>query len=203
MTGKTKPFVYRESVRDYLESPDIRHAVNLLLDRKIGYMPQAFTPKEIADFYKACMAARQTQIDFVQDMVDMWHQVWPTLGGDWKPVPHDPADEELTLDPTVRWSEGFFERRFELKAKGIRADMWLFLANNEASTTDVELGCGLWSGKEPIFKKGSEPDGWEWVKDYKVFRYTNDEIVYRDGLDLAVFRKAAQAAIRLIKSLSA
>ena len=203
MTGKTKPFVYRESVRDYLESPDIRHAVNLLLDRKIGYMPQAFTPKEIADFYKACMAARQTQIDFVRDMVDMWHQVWPTLGGDWKPVPHDPADEELTLDPTVRWSEGFFERRFELKAKGIRADMWLFLADNEASTTDVELGCGLWSGKRPIFKKGSEPDGWEWVKDYKVFRYTNDEIVYRDGLDLAVFRKAAQAAITLIKSLAA
>ena len=203
MTGKTKPFVYRESVRDYLESPDIRHAVNLLLDRKIGYMPQAFTPEEIADFYKACMAARQTQIDFVRDMVDMWHQVWPTLGGDWKPVPHDPADEELTLDPTVRWSEGFFERRFELKAKGIRADMWLFLADNEASTTDVKLGCGLWSGKRPIFKKGSEPDGWEWVKDYKVFRYTNDEIVYRDGLDLAVFRKAAQAAITLIKSLAA
>lgn len=199
MTGKTKPFVYRESVLTYLESPEVRHAVNLLLDRKIGYMPQAFTPKEISNFYKACLAARQTQIDFVQDMVDMWHQVWPGLCGDWKPVPHDPAVDDLSLDPVVRWSEGYFERRFELKAEGVRADMWLYLGANEASTSDVELGCGLWRGSSSLFKKGSPPEGWTWDKDAKVYRYTTDEVGYRDGLDLAAFRKAAQAVVRLIK----
>lgn len=203
MTGKPKPFVYRESVRSYLESPEVRHAVNLLLDRKIGYMPEAFTAKQITDFYKACLAARQTQIEFVQDMVDMWHQVWPALGGDWQPVPHDPAVDDLSLDPVVRWSEGYFERRFELKPRGIRADMWLYLGSNEATTSDVELGCGLWSGSRPLFKSGSKPLGWIWDKDDKVFRYTHDEAVYRDGLDLSLFRKAALAAVRLIKSTAA
>lgn len=200
MTGKLKPFVYRESVRNYLESPEVRHAVNLLLDRKIGYMPQAFTAKEIADFYKACLAARQTQIEFVQDMVDMWDQVWPALGEDWQSVLHDPAVDDLSLDPVVRWSEGYFERRFELKERGIWVGMWLFLGANEATTSDVELGCGLWNGSKPLFKSGGKPDGWTWDKDEKVFRYTHDEAIYRDGLDLSAFHEAAKAAVRLIES---
>lgn len=202
MTGKIRPFVYRESVRTYLRSPEVRHAVNLLLDRKIGYMPQAFAPKEIADFYKACLAARQTQIDFVQDMVDMWHDIWPVLKDPWQQVPFDPASEELTLDPAVRWAEGYFQRSFRLAGMNLDAHMWLILGGNEARMTDVELGFSLLKNGRTLLSKDIIPS-WRWDKTDKLFRYDVDDAEYRDGLDLTKFRKAAQAAVRLIKRFEA
>lgn len=200
MKEKTEPFKYRESVRAYLERPDVRHAVNLLLDRKIGFMPKAFTTEEISDFYTACMAARQTQIDFVQDMVDMWHRVWgrEPLGDDWTPVPNDPAIEDLTLDPTVRWSTNHFERRFEYN-KRLRVDLWLYLGSNDANPNDVELGCDLWRDGRQCLKASECPVLWRWDKAARRIRYENDGPQYSDGLKLDKLKAAAQQAVRLIK----
>ena len=204
MTGKIESFVYRESVRSYLEESDVRHAVDLLLASKIAYMPQDFTHMQIADFYKACLAARQTQIEFAHDMADLWAHIWSGLPDFWQPVLLDPTDKALTLEPVVRWDEGYFQRSYDLKGTKIRADLWLYLGSNQASTSDVELGCALWDESGSLLKRGNMPEGWTWHVDNEdeSILYTNDKIKYQSGLDLASFKEAAEAAITLIDKLT-
>ncbi len=198
MTDYSDRFVFRESVLGYLDKPEVRHAVNLLLDRKIGYLPQAFDQTQVTDFYTACLAARQTQIEFVQDMADLWHRIWRAPQG-WTPVPLDPADEELSLDPTIRWTEEYFQRNF--KYNGYRAKLWLWLAANRKEPSDLELGFEVIKGSTSVLKKGDAPPGWTWDEDEEYFCWPDDEICYDDGLDLGPFRAAAGAALKRIEQL--
>lgn len=202
MTGDSQPFRYRESVQAYFESPEVRFAVDQLLARKMSFIPEAFTSNEVADFYKACLAARQTQIDFAQDMFDLWHRIWPELGAGWQPVPYDPADEELSLDPQVRWEEGYFQRNFLLRGTGITAGMWLFLRPSAPSGSEIELGCFLTQGNRTLFKKSNVTHGWSWEKENEYFEFSNDVVVSQTGLDLTSLRAAAQLAVNLIEKLA-
>jgi hypothetical protein len=199
MTTDTEDrFVFRDSVLSYLEKPEVRHAVNLLLDRKIGYLPQVFDHGQITDFYTACLAARQTQIEFVQDMADLWHRIWRAPKG-WTPVPLDPADEELSLDPVVRWDEQYFQCDFELKSEGYRAKLWLWLASNRKEPSDVELGVDVMKGDITVLRKGGLPAPWKWEDEQ--FTWEDETIRYADGLELAPFRAAAEAALKRIEQL--
>ncbi|PXW73720.1 hypothetical protein C7451_1095 [Blastomonas natatoria] len=194
MTDTADRFVFRESVLSYLEKPEIRHAVNLLLDRKIGYLPQVFDHGQITDFYTACLAARQTQIEFVMDMADLWHRIWRAPKG-WTPVPLDPADEDLNLDPVVRWDEQYFQCDFELKSKGMRASLWLWLTD----LSEVELGVDVMEGDITVLRKGGLPSPWKWEDEQ--FSWEDKTIRYANGLDLAPFRAAAEAALERIERL--
>lgn len=202
MTLVAKPFVYRESVQAYFESAEVRFPVDQLLTRKMKYVPQTFTGEEVSDFYKACLAARQTQIDYAQDMFDLWHCIWPDLGASWKPAPYDPADDELSLDPQIRWDEGYFQRSFDLGGKGLRASLWLFLSSSSPNGSEIELGCTLMQGARSLFKKGKVLDGWEWDKHNNGFEFSSDVAVSDNGLDLEPFVEAAQRAVGFIEDVA-
>lgn len=202
MTVVSQPFMYRESVQAYFESAEVRFAVDQLLAKKMSYVPQAFKPEEVADFYKACLAARQTQIDFAQDMYDLWHCIWPELGAEWQPVPYDPADEELSLDPQVRWEEGYFQRNFIRPGTGIMVAIWLYLSSMPPSGSEIVLGCLLKTEKRSLFNKGNVPDGWSWDKDSQWFELTLEMVHGRNGVDLGPLTKAARLVVNLVNELT-
>jgi hypothetical protein len=199
MTAQTGPFRYPESLEAYFENAEVRFPVDQLLAKKMSFVPQVFTSGEVTDFYKACLAARQTQVDYAQTLFDLWHRIWPGLGADWEPAPYDPGDKELTLDPQVRWEQQYFQRSFDLKGKRLRANLWLFLTPSSPSGSEIELGCTLVQGSKWLLKKGSMPDGWSWDKDNEGFQFSADVVVAADGLDLVPFAEAARSAVSFIE----
>lgn len=202
MTETTKPFVYRESVQAFFGSAEVRFSVDQLLAKKIKYVPQTFTRGEVSDFYKACLAARQTQIDFAHDMFDLWHSIWPDLGPNWQPVPYDPGDEELNLDPLVRWEEDYFQRNFALQGNGLRASLWIILSSSSSTGSEIDLGCTLTQGARSLFKRINVPDGWSWDRDDETFRFSTEAGVSANGLDLAPFIAAAENVVDVIHELA-
>jgi hypothetical protein len=198
----SQPFMYRESVQAYFESAEVRFAVDQLLAKKMSYVPQAFRPEEIADFYRASLAARQTQIDFAQDMYDLWHCIWPELGAEWQSVPYDPADEELSLDPQVRWEERYFQRNFIRPGTGIMVAIWLFLSPTPPSGSEIVLGCLLRTGNRSLFNKVNVPDGWSWNKDSQFLEFSSEMVHDRNGIDLAPLRMAARLVVNLVNELT-
>jgi hypothetical protein len=199
MTESETPFFYRESVQVYFDSEEVRFAVGQLLARKMKYVPQTFSAGEVSDFYRACLAARQTQIDYALDMFDLWHRIWPTLGVDWQPAPYDPSDADLSLDPQIRWDEGYFQRDFRKPGTDISAHMWMFLSSKAPNGSEIELGCTLVNGSKSLLKKGSMPEGWSWDKDNEGFQFSADVAVAADGLDLTPFVEAAKRAASFIE----
>lgn len=201
MSEIAERFVYRESVRTYFRSAEVRFPVQQLLARKTKYVPQTFSRDEVADFYKACLAARQTQIDYALDMFDLWHCIWPDLGPGWQPVPYDPADDELTLDAQVRWDLEYFQRNFELREKHTTVSMWLFLSSKSPNASEISLGCSLRMGKRSLFGTGNIPNGWSWDKETEAFEFSFDADGADDGFDLTLLIMAAQRAVHLIEIL--
>ncbi len=202
MTENKTPFFYRESVQAYFDSAEVRFAVDQLLARKMKYVPQSFDAGEVADFYRACLAARQTQIDFVQDMIDLWHLIWPDLGKSWHAAPYDPGDEELTLDPQVRWDESYFQRSFDRKGKGIRAALWVYLSSKSPAGSEIKLGYSLFRGAQSLARKANRPEGWSWDNDYKCHRFSTESGVSQNDLTLAPFVDAAQRAVSVIEAVA-
>lgn len=202
MIGIAKPFVYRESVQAYFGSAEVRFPVDQLLAKKMSFVPQTFTLGEVSDFYKACLAARQTQIDYAQDMFDLWHRIWPEMVPSWQPVPYDSGDEDLSLDPLVRWENNFFQRNFFLPRIGIKANLWIWLSLSSPRGSEVGIGCTLMKGAQTMFKKSNVPEGWSWDKDDKRFTFSTDAGVNENGLDLAPFIAAAQRVMSVIDELA-
>jgi len=199
MTENETPFVYRDSVQAYFDNQEVRFAVDQLVARKIKYVPQTFSAGEVSDFYSACLAARQTQIDYALDIFDLWHRIWPELGAGWQPAPYDPSDDDLSLDPQVRWDEGYFQRDFRKSGTDVTVYKWLFLSSKAQNGSEIELGCTLVQGSKRVLKKGSMPDGWSWDKDNEGFQFSADVVAAADGLDLAPFVEAARRAVSFIE----
>lgn len=199
MSEDKTPFFYRDSVQAYFENSEVRFAVDQLLARKIKYVPQTFSAGEVSDFYKACLAARQTQIDYALDIFDLWHRIWPELGGNWQAAPYDPSDDDLSLDPQVRWDEGYFQRDFRKPGTDITVYLWLFLSSKAQNGSEIELGFTVVQGSKRSLKKGSMPDGWSWDKDNEGFQFAADVAVSDNGFDLAPFAEAAHRAVSFIK----
>lgn len=194
-------FKYQPGVKAYLEDAAIRQATGLLLEGKIPYAPQ--TPDEWGEvsscFYSACLAARQTQIEYAQDVYRLWHAIWEPLPAPWDAAPPEPKDPETSLDPVTRWEESCFLRRFTVKSQSLVADLWVCLDFNADGLDDVELGFGV-RKDDGTMLAASNLRSWRFDKDDENLRYCCKGLEYKEGLDLTELKGAAEQAMSVIKT---
>lgn len=149
-----------QSVAAYLDSPSLQKAVPLLIKR-VSFVPDDFDWSEGHAFYRACLAARQTQIDYADALLSMWEAVWTVPDRDmWDAVEPDSGDNELTLDPGIRWDNGYFLRRFERKRDSLMLDLGVSFAQDKAMA-EMWVGFNVWQGEESRLDADAL-NGWEY-----------------------------------------
>lgn len=195
-----KLFRFSESVETFYRDKRVRSAVELLIDQKIVFAPEKDDWDQVETFYNACLSARQTQIEFAKDLFRLWTAIWSGFPQEWKPVAADPKDEELSLDPTIRWGSDYFERHFRLQ-HGKTFTAWVAIGDDdEREMRDVRMCFDVRKGDKSLIKRSSldavaKLPGWVFKDDAMRKANTAD---YVDGLDLSCFRAEAQKVFTFV-----
>ena len=189
-------FAFSESVVQFYTRPELRAAVELLIDEAFVFPPDKDDWGRVETYYDACLAAQQTKIEFAKDMFLLWTAVWQPIPGDWTPVAAKAKDEELSLDPDIRWEEAYFERQFRFGG-GLTAAHWISFDEDE-----VELVFTLKRNDRVLrsalrANKGEQLTNWVFKND--AIRLIIDK-PYIAGLDLVSLKAETKAAIDFIKN---
>ncbi|WP_439571848.1 hypothetical protein [Sphingomonas sp.] len=187
-----------ESVLAYHQQPSVRAAVDLLLSKQRPAIPEDLGWGEMQSFYRACLAARQTQFEHAMLLEEMWRAVWPIPDRAWTPLPpHKPGRSDLSPDPANIWEDSF-GRRF------VQPSLALELAVSLNDVTGFQLGIGMWRGKndEENLLETEAPDGWASEHGYD-FIWTQHQIVpLSEDISLEPFKRWTEEAMGLVSRLT-
>lgn len=130
-----------ESVHRYCTDDRIRSAVDLLLSRKSPKMPDGLQWNEVQDFYRACLAAQQTQIEWALALESVWTAIFADQTVGWRPssISQQTKDSSIRLDVEYLWENGEFTRDL------VRADHYLQALVELHSDNGLRIAMGLWS----------------------------------------------------------
>lgn len=132
-----------ESVRAYFERPELRTAVDLLVSNDRPDVPEGIAWPELPQFYRAILAARQTQVDYALLLAEAWDAVWDEPGNGWQACsPQAPGRRDASVSLETVWHEGCFTRRF---IKGRHA---LELCAYLEDRSGFQFGIGLFEGRK-------------------------------------------------------
>lgn len=185
-----------ESVRAYSERPDIRTAVDLLLSKDTPEVPETLEWGELSSFYRAVLAAHQTQIDFAVLLNDVWSAVWGQPGHAWiARLPRKPGSKALAVSPRNVWDEGCFTRGFD------NSSLWLELSVCLEDPSGFQLGLALEREGESLLKDGML-DGWDMDGSDYLWSATGLATLAEE-VDLRSLEEQASKALQLINSMNA
>ncbi|WP_422356995.1 hypothetical protein [Qipengyuania flava] len=191
-------FAFSESVVQFYTRPELRAAVELLVDDAFVFPPDKDDWGRVETYYDACLAAQQTKIELAKDMHRLWISVWKPIPEDWVSVAAKAKDQELSLDPDIRWDEGYFERHFRF-GNGLTAAIWVSFDDDEVELAfTIKRNNGVLTSALQS-KKGENLPNWVFKND--AVRLAVDK-PYASGLDLIFMQAEAEAAIEFIKSYS-
>lgn len=189
-------FAFSESVVQFYTRPELRAAVELLVDDAFVFPPDTDDWGRVETYYDACLAAQQTKIEFAKDMHRLWNAVWNPVPGDWNPVAAKAKDAELSLDPDLRWDEGYFERHFRFDDR-LTAALWVSFDEDEVELAfTVKRNDGILRSTLRSEKESALPN---WVFKSNAIRLAVEK-PYAAGLDLVSLRTETKAAIDFIKN---
>ena len=98
-----------DSVRDYLQDPAIRFAVDALLALRPDKMPPDLELHELPTYLAARSAAEMTRYEFAATSYQLWSAVWAPLLEDWEPARFDELmANAMAVSPTQCWEEKGF-----------------------------------------------------------------------------------------------
>jgi hypothetical protein len=175
----------------------------LLVDEAFVFAPDTAADwGKVGAYYDACLAARQTKVEYAKDMFRLWSAIWQDVPKEWSPVPPKPKDETLSLNPDLRWDEGYFERHFRL-ADGMIAALWVAFGDDGKELDTVEVVFNLQRDNRALRKTLQT----EVAKKLPMWRYKHDALrmsnntPYVGQLDVGPLRKHAKEALTVIASL--
>lgn len=101
-----------EGVHQYMTRSRVRSAVDLLLSGKSPKTPDGLQWEELQDFYRACLAAQQTRIEWAMTLDLVWRAVFADQVPDWRPsgIKQQFDDSDLRVDVQHLWDMGEFAR---------------------------------------------------------------------------------------------
>ncbi|MDP5281417.1 hypothetical protein Q9Q95_21000 [Sphingomonas sp. DG1-23] len=191
-------FHFSPSVEAYYKNDKVRSAVNLIVDQGLVFAPESNEWDQVETYYDAVVSALQTQVDLAKDMFRLWMAVWGDYPRDWKPLPADPKDEELSLDPQLRWDGEYFERHFTRSGRTIK--LWVMPGEEPDALGKTEIAFDVTHGARSLLKKGLA-----WPASRAGWRFSDGAmrlksgVGYADGLDLTSFKAAATEALAFLK----
>ena len=189
-------FAFSESIVQFYTRPELRAAVELLVDDAFVFPPDKDDWGRVETYYDACLAAQQTKIEFAKDMYCLWNAVWNPVPDEWNPVAAKAKDAELSLDPDLRWDEGYFERHFRFDDR-LTAALWVAFDEDEVELAfTVKRNDGILRSALRSKKEGALPN---WFFKSDAIRFVVEK-PYAAGLDLVSLRTETKAAIDFIKN---
>lgn len=190
-------FRYSESVEAFYTDKKVQAAVKLLVNNGFVFAPERDEWGEGEAYYDACLAAAQTKIEFAKDLYRLWSAVWRNIPTDWVAVPADAKDEELSLDPELRWEGDHFTRHFRFR--GHIVELWVELDYDDRQLDGTFIGLDLLKGSRSQLKRGAI-----WSDRPATWKFENAALrlflpkSYKQGFDLTPLRKGAEEAINFI-----
>lgn len=183
-----------ESVHRFCKDSRTASAVELLLSGKSPKVPDGLQWDELEDFYRACLAAQQTRIEWSITMWRLWETVFADLHSGWRPstIARQADDSDIDLGIESLWQEGEFTRDFT------RGDFYLELQIEFVSDEGVRAKVSLWrNGSAAVLS----PQGTEIVDDRVCSRWL--QIEDDSELDLSSLRETARLVIEQANSVVA
>ena len=176
-----------ESVHRYCTDARIASAVDILLSGKAPKMPDRLQWDELEDFYRACLAAQQTRIEWAIAMNGLWDAIFANQIDSWRPstIDQQAEDSEIRLDAEYLWTEGEFTRDFT------RGDFSIQLQVEFISDEGIRANALLWNSGKTV--RVPLPEGAELVGDWTCSAWL--PIGKMPDLDLDQIRSQTQAAI--------
>ena len=190
----TDRFIFSESVVQFYTKPELRSAVEMLIDDAFVFSPDSSDWDRVETYYDACLAAQQTKIQFAMDMYRVWQAAWARVPEGWSHVAAKAKDTELSLDPDIRWDESYFERQFRF-GDGLTAALWVVFDDDE-----IEMAFQVKRNDRALRNKlkAARPErlsAWKFESD--AIRLTLKD-PYAAGIDLVSLREETSAAIQFI-----
>ena len=186
------------SVLAYYQQPDVQTAVKLLLSAEGGRKKSPATAtlrwKDIPDYYRALLAARQSPVEFAIFVEALWRQVWTDIPAIWKASakPGDPPRPDLSVDVANIWLEKGFGRQF--KHRDFTLELYAYLTLEDG----FQLGMSLGDEEADVILSPELLDGWTRDDDYDTF-WTQEEVVpLAEAIPIEPFRKWTDQAWQAI-----
>lgn len=150
-----------ESVHRYCTDARIASAVDILLSGKAPKVPDRLQWDELEDFYRACLAAQQTRIEWAIAMTGLWDAIFADQTDSWRPstIDQQAEDSEIRLDAEHLWTDGEFTRDFT------RGDFSLQLQVEFISDEGIRANTLLWTNGKTVqvpLPEGAELGG-DWT----------------------------------------
>jgi hypothetical protein len=181
-----------ESVHRYLTSSRLQSAVDLLLSGKSPKTPDGLQWDELQDFYRACLAAQQTRIEWAITLELFWTAVFADQVSGWRPsgIKEQYDDSDLRIDVQHLWDESEF-------ARDLSRDGYYMEALVELDVDDgVRIAVCLYKDGSPVdlppVAGSTRID--EWI--YSAWEPITDN----PRLDCTRLRGAARAALNAVES---
>jgi hypothetical protein len=176
-----------ESVHRFCTDGRTASAVRLLLSGKSPKVPDGLQWGELEDFYRACLAAQQTRIEWAIVMWRLWEMVFSDQLPGWRPstIRKQADDSDIDIGIASLWEDGEFTRDFT------RGDFFLQLQIEFNADEGVRANASLWrDGRAAVL---SAPPRAETVGEWVCSRWVQIE----DGseLDVSGLRETACIAI--------
>lgn len=101
-----------EGLHQYMTRSRIRSAVDLLISGRSPKAPDGLQWEELQAFYRACLAAQQTRIEWAMTLDLVWTAVFADQLPGWRSsgIKQQYEESELRVDVQHLWDEGEFRR---------------------------------------------------------------------------------------------
>lgn len=184
-----------ESVLTYFTKPSVNTAIKLLLSGKRHRVPESLQWSEVPSFYSACLAARQTPVEYAILLAQLWTAIWQDGPKGWTPCPPEPPIRtDLGIGVENIWDEECFTRCF---TSGDRfAELSVSISG---AHTGVQLGVDCYDKDEnPLCDSALREEGWEFVAEYRTFWTPAGEVKLSSTLDLGLLYAQRDVALRIV-----
>lgn len=147
------------SMQAYLEHPDIKMAVDKLVDVDLDYIPTAVSWEEYSDYLNAKAMADLTRIEFTVGLKNLWSFIWKKqIKGHWDLTPIDAMKRRQDITIRAMWEEGNIT---------IRHDCGIFSLYTAVQVTPDALTLAFAMETDDDFIAKGETSGFVWIEDAK------------------------------------
>lgn len=186
-----------QSVFAYFHEPDVSTAVDLLVDADFSRKKKppigGLRWDQVATYYRACLAARQTPIEFAIFTEALWRAAWVDIPTVWTPLtPDDVAGTGCSTEIAYVWSERIFSRRFE------QAGYALELYAGAWADEGAQIGLALLDKEGTEILVANDLNGWEHNEEYDNFWTPAKLVPLSSTIDTSAFTTLATEALSAV-----
>ena len=184
-----------ESVVTYFTKPSVRTAIDLLGSGKRHRVPEALQWSEVPSFYSACLAARQTPVEYAILLAQLWNAIWQDGPNGWTACPPEPPmRRDLTIEIENIWAEECFTRCFTQDDRSVELSVCI-----SGAQTGAQLGICFYDEHEnPLCSDAFREVGWEFYAEYDTFWTPAGEVELSAKMELGPLFVRRDAALRIV-----